>query len=52
MRDDTLTLIPAAPSGGFWDKPTFFFYHGTLVYESRTVAVRLIPLPKPDAPKP
>ncbi len=52
VRDDTLTLIPAAPSGGFWDKPTFFPYHGTLVYESRTVAARLIPLPKPDAPKP
>lgn len=52
VRDDTLTLIPATPSGGLWDKPTFFPYHGTLVYESRSAAVRLIPLPKPDSPKP
>ena len=52
VRDDTLTLIPAPPSGGLWDKPTFFPYHGTLVYESRSAAVRLIPLPKPDASKP
>lgn len=45
VEGSTLTLLPDVPQEGFWEKPTFFRFQGTLYYDGAdAMEVKLLPV--------